>query len=132
MSNMSKQKITIVVWDNIGNVLLGVKIGGDHANEWRKDLVQSDPAAIEAAPTFDELFADYDTNVIEVHTLDELDKVIAEADYLVVHKERVPAEVLAKGKKIKLIQHLGLDYRGVPIETVRAMGIPVCATPLIN
>ena len=124
--------ITIVVWDNIGNVLLGVKIGGDNANEWRKDLVQSDPAAIDAAPTFDELFADYETKVIEVHTLEELDKVIADADYLVVHKERVPPEVLAKGTKLKLIQHLGLDYRGVPMDTARTMGVPVCATPLIN
>jgi phosphoglycerate dehydrogenase-like enzyme len=58
--------------------------------------------------------------------------VIADVDYLVVHKERVPPEVLAKGKKLRLIQHLGEDHRGVPMETARALGVQVCATPLIN
>src|SRR5258708_8179528 len=55
-----------------------------------------------------------------------------ELDYLVVHKERLPAEVLAAGKKLRLVQHLGLDYRGVPVETARALGVPVCAIPLVN
>src|SRR5258708_12063931 len=123
--------INIVVWDNIGNVLLGVRLQ-KNAEDWLKYLKPDDPAAIEAAPLFDELFADYETKVHEVKTLDELDAVIADADFLVVHKERVPAEVLAKGKKLRLIQHLGEDYRGVPMETAREMGVPVCATPLIN
>lgn len=124
--------INVVVWDNIGNVLLGVRLRKNDENEWQKYLRPDDPAAVEAAPLYEELFADYETTLHEVKTLEELDEVIADADYLVVHKERVPPETLAKGKKLRLIQHLGLDYRGVPMETARAMGIPVCATPLIN
>jgi phosphoglycerate dehydrogenase-like enzyme len=124
--------INIVVWDNIGNVLLGVQYGTSFGSDWFKDLNPEDPAALDAAPRFEELFADYETTVHQVKTLPELDAVIADADFLVIHKERVPPEVLAKGKKLKLIQHLGEDYRGVPLETARAMGVPVCATPLIN
>ncbi|MBX3085560.1 MAG: hypothetical protein KF716_28245 [Anaerolineae bacterium] len=124
--------IKIVVWDNIGNVLLGVRLRKQFGNEWMKKLTPDDPAAVESAPLFEEIFADYETEVIEVKTLAELDDVIAEADYLVVHKERVTPEVLRKGKKIRLIQHLGLDYRGVPMEVARELGVPVCATPLIN
>ncbi len=37
-----------------------------------------------------------------------------------------------RGKKLKLVQHLGLDYRGVPMDAARALGVPVCATPLVN
>ena len=33
---------------------------------------------------------------------------------------------------MRLVQHLGLDYRGVPMETARERGIPVAATPLVN
>jgi phosphoglycerate dehydrogenase-like enzyme len=124
--------INIAVWDNIGNVLLGVRLRKQTDNSWQKLLTQDDPAAVESAPLFEELFADYEVKLHEVKTLAELDAVIADLDYLVVHKERLPAEVLAKGKKLRLVQHLGEDYRGVPVETARAMGIPVCATPLIN
>jgi phosphoglycerate dehydrogenase-like enzyme len=124
--------INIVVWDNIGNVLLGVQYGQSFGSDWFKNLNPDDPAALDSAPRFDELFADYETSVHEVKTLQELEAVITEADFLVVHKECVPPEVLSRGKKLRLIQHLGEDYRGVPVETARAMGVPVCATPLIN
>jgi phosphoglycerate dehydrogenase-like enzyme len=30
------------------------------------------------------------------------------------------------------VQHLGLDYRGVPLEVARELRVPVAATPLIN
>jgi phosphoglycerate dehydrogenase-like enzyme len=120
------------VWDNIGNVLLGVRLRGMADHPWRDRLLPDDPAALEAAPLFEELFADYEINLHEVKTLAELEALMPELDYLVVHKERLPAEVLAAGKKLRLIQHLGLDYRGVPVETARAMGVPVCATPLLN
>jgi phosphoglycerate dehydrogenase-like enzyme len=124
--------INIVVWDNIGNVLLGVQLRKQFGDDWEKKLRPDDPAKIESAPLFEEIFADYETNVIEVKTLEELDAVIAECDYVVVHKERVTPEVLRKGTRIKLIQHLGLDYRGVPMDAARELGVPVCATPLIN
>jgi phosphoglycerate dehydrogenase-like enzyme len=124
--------IKIVVWDNIGNVLLGVRLRNQYGNDWVKKLTADDPAAIESAPLFEEIFADYETEVLEVKTLAELDAVIADTDYLVVHKERVTPEVLRKGKKIRLIQHLGSDYRGVPMDVAKELGVPVCATPLIN
>jgi len=124
--------IRIGVWDNIGNVLLGVRLRGQMDHPWHDRLLPDDPAAVEAAPLFDELFADYEVNLQEVKTLAQLEATMPELDYLVVHKERLPPQVLAQGKKLRLIQHLGLDYRGVPIETARAMGVPVCATPLVN
>jgi phosphoglycerate dehydrogenase-like enzyme len=124
--------IHIAVWDNIGNVLLGVRLRGMGSNPWRDNLSPDDPAALDAAPLFEELFADYQVTLHEVKTLAELEPLMPELDYLVVHKERLPAEVLAQGKKLRLVQHLGLDYRGVPVETARAMGVPVCATPLVN
>lgn len=129
---MAKEAITIVIWDNIGNVLWGVRTDDDGASERRKNLKPDDPAALDAAPTFDELFADYDVTLHECHTLDEVEAHVADADFLIIHKEMLPGDVLAKGKKIRLLQHLGLDYRGVPMETARRMGIPVAATPLVN
>lgn len=125
----------IVVWEEYNYVLLGVQIRREYAAELDKRLPPNDPARIEwakSAPLFEELFADYETNLISVKSLEELDSVIEDCDYLVIHKQRLTPEVLRKGKKIKLLQHMGEDYRGVPMETAREMGIPVCATPLIN
>ncbi len=127
--------INIVVWEEYNYVLLGVQIRKDFAQELEKRLPPNDPARVawaKDAPLFEEIFADYETNLIKVSTLEELDAVIENCDYLVVHKQRLPAEVLRKGKKIRLLQHMGQDYRGIPMDTAREMGIPVCATPLIN
>ncbi|MBI1255853.1 MAG: hypothetical protein GC204_00135 [Chloroflexi bacterium] len=124
--------LTIAVWDNIGNVLLGVRLEKGFGDGWQDKLVKTDPAAIDTVPEFSKMFADYDVTLHEVHTLAELDAVIEDVDYLVIHKERLTPEVLAKGKKIRLLQHLGEDYRGVPLEMAQSMNIPVCATPLIN
>ncbi len=129
---MAKEAITIVNWDNIGNTLWGVRTDGAGAAVPRENLRPDDPAALPSAPTFDELFANYDVTLYECHTLEEVDAHIADADFVVIHKENLPGEVLAKGKKVRLLQHLGLDYRGVPMETAKQMGIPVAATPLVN
>ena len=124
--------IHIGVWDNIGNVLLGVRLAQMNDNEWRQRLTSTDPAALEAAPVLEEVLADYPFTLHEVKTLAELEAIIADLDYLVVHKEHVPDAVLARGKRLRLVQHLGLDYRGVPLAAARALGVPVCATPLVN
>ncbi|MEO8397055.1 MAG: NAD(P)-dependent oxidoreductase [Chloroflexota bacterium] len=124
--------LTIAVWDNIGNVLLGVRLEKGFGDGWQDKLVKTDPAAIDTLPEFSKMFVDYDVTLHEVHTLAELDAVIADVDYLVIHKERLTPEVLAKGKKIRLLQHLGEDHRGVPMDVAKSMNIPVCATPLIN
>lgn len=127
--------INIVVWEEYNYVLLGVQFRNEYAHEIDKRLPPNDPARVEwakDAPLFEELFADYDIKLTKVSTLEELDAIIEDVDYLVVHKQRLPAEVLRKGKKIKLLQHMGQDSRGIPMETAREMGIPVCVTPLIN
>src|SRR5258708_5830855 len=120
----------MAVWDNIGNVLLGVRVRGQTGLPWR--LRPDDAAALEAAPLFEELFVGYEVALHEVKTLAQLEAIMPAPDYLVVHQERLSPEVLAAGRKLRLIQHLGLDHRGVPLETARAMGVPVCATPLLN
>ncbi|MCA0453667.1 MAG: hypothetical protein LCI00_06815 [Chloroflexi bacterium] len=125
----------IVVWEEYNYVLLGVQFRREYAHELEKRLPPNDPARVEwakDAPLFEELFADYDTKLTKVSTLEELEAIIEEVDYLVVHKQRLPAETLRKGKRIKLLQHMGEDSRGLPMETAREMGIPVCVTPLIN
>ncbi len=124
--------INIVVWEEYNYVLFGVQLRKDFGDELEKRLRSDDPARIESAPLFEEIFAEYETNLISVKTLEELDAVIADCDYLVVHKQRVTPEVLRKGKKIKLIQHMGSDYRGIPMDVAHELGVPVCATPLIN
>jgi hypothetical protein len=126
---MSEPAFTVVTWDNIGNTLWGVRLS-DVGDQWT--LLPDDPAALDSAPTFDELFADYDVTLHECKTLEAVDSHIADADFLVVHKEYLPGDVLRKGTRLRLIQHLGLDYRGIPMDAARAMGVPVAATPLVN
>jgi len=125
--------VKILVWDSVGNVLWGVRLDRIVKGDWRNRLSPDDPAAIDRAPvTFEELFADYDVELIECKSLEEVETNIADADFLNLHKVNLPGEVLAKAKKLRLVQHLGLDYRGVPMDAAKALGVPVAATPLIN
>lgn len=150
------QKIKIVVWDNIGNVLLGVRPWQSWAPATQERLLAEDPEAIAHAPSFDQIFSDEDVELVwfidpdklapgfgdltktfqqAVRPLTEPDALaaaIADADYLVVHKEQLAPEILRHGRRLRLIQHLGLDYRGVPVTTARELGVPVAATPLVN
>ena len=111
--------IKIVVWDNIGNVLLGMRLG--KATDTYA-LTDDDPAAVEGAPTFEEAFADYEIELHQIHKLEELEPLIEDTDFLVIHKERVPAEILAKGKKLRLVQHLGqrVAFQTRPLRSVLA------------
>jgi len=59
-------------------------------------------------------------------------EAIGEADVLIVHKEQVPAEAVATAPPLRLVQHLGRDARGLPMETIRSRGIVATATPLVN
>lgn len=124
--------VQVVIWDNIGNVLWGMEHEKSFGANWRDKLLPDDAAAIDRFPTMDELFAGYAMQLHRCHTLAEVEAAIPEADFVVIHKEVLPGPVLEKGTKVRLLQHLGLDYRGVPMETARAMGIPVAATPLVN
>jgi len=124
--------IKIVTWDSVGNTLWGVRMERIHGENFREKLPADDPAAIDRAPDFDDLFADYDVSLHECKTLEEVEAHIVDADFLILHKVNLPPEVLEKAEKLRLIQHLGLDYRGMPVATAQAMDIPATATPLIN
>ncbi len=150
------QPVKIVVWDSIGNVLLGVRPSQSWTPLVRSRLLAEDPDAPAHAPSFAKLFADHAVDLLwfrnagadpsafdglpgdfaaslrTLTAIKDLAAAIEDADFLVIHKERLPAEALLRARRLRLIQHLGQDYRGVPVETARAMGVPVAATPLVN
>ena len=153
---MAKEKIKIVVWDSIGNTVLGVRPWSSWEPKQVEHFLREDPAGPERAKSFDELFADYDVELIWYNSadaayaafgqlgadyegslrltksVDEIASEIVDADYLVLHKQRLPAEALLAARKLRLVQHLGQDYRGMPVEAARELGIPAAATPLVN
>ncbi|MCA9858386.1 MAG: hypothetical protein KC438_01620 [Thermomicrobiales bacterium] len=153
---MPKERIKIVVWDSIGNTVLGVRPWSSWDPQQVEHFLREDPAGPERAQSFDELFADYDVELIWFNSADEaygafgtlaedyqgslrltksVDEIaaeVADADYLVIHKHRFPAEALLNAEKLRLVQHLGQDYRGMPVDAARQLGIPAAATPLVN
>ena len=153
---MANDRVKIVVWDSIGNTLLGVRPWSSWTDAQRTQFIEEDPRGRENAPSFDELFKgrdveliwfdssdaayqafgalhrDYEGKVRLTKSVDEIAKEIEDADYLVLHKERLPGEALKRAKNLKLVQHLGLDHRGMPVDAAREMGVPAAATPLIN
>ena len=153
---MTSERVKIIVWDSIGNTLLGVRPWTSWDAPVRETLMQENlDAETTALPLreilagydvdltwfnsadapyapFGQLYADYEGSLRFTRSVDEIMGVIEDADFLVVHKERLPAEVLERAKKLRLVQHLGQDYRGIPLDAARARGIPVAATPLIN
>src|SRR5262245_56814062 len=124
--------VKILVWDSVGNVLWGVRLQQIIGENWRDKLSPDDDAAIDSAPTFEELFADYDVELVECKSLADVEANMADAEFLNIHKVNVPGDVLLKGKRLRLVQHLGLDYRGIPMDAARTLGVPVAATPLVN
>lgn len=149
-------KTKIVVWDSIGNTLLGVRPWSSWEPFQVEHFLDEDPAGQAHAPSFAELFAgrdielnwfnsadaayapfgqlaeDYAGNLRLTQNVDEIAAAMIDADYIVLHKQRLPAEVVRTATRLKLIQHLGLDYRGMPAAAARERGIPAAATPLIN
>jgi D-3-phosphoglycerate dehydrogenase len=122
----------VVVWDAVGNVMWGVRPWDKWWPGSRERLLEEDPDAQAHAPSFEEIFADYDAHLHQVKSAEELGEHIETADFLVTHKVGVPAGVLRQGRKLRLVQHLGLDYRGIPMDAARELGVPVAATPLVN
>ncbi len=129
---MGRKMTRIVVWDNIGNVLWGMRAWDEWDETSQAQLLAEDPNAREKVLSFDEMFKDYPVDLCEVHTEAELAAVLPDADVLLIHKETVPPELLRQARQLRLIQHLGQDYRGVPLATARDMNVPVAATPLVN
>lgn len=150
--------IKIVVWDNIGNTLLGVRPWASWDDRVRARLLDEDPGAEARAHAFDQLFAEagfqpdltwiYDPDRLgagfsgllsdypgRTHPLTDpaaLPDLVRDAEIIVVHKERLPAAAIADTPNLRAVLHLGQDYRGVPTDALRARGIPVAATPLVN
>jgi len=153
---VSQDRIKIVVWDSIGNTLLCVRPWTSWTDANRAQFVAENSAGERDAPSFQQLFAgrnidlvwfnspdgphqtfgalhdDFRDSIRFVQSIDEVAAEVADADYLVLHKERLPEEALRGAKKLRLVQHLGLDYRGMPVAAARAMNLPAAATPLIN
>src|SRR5215218_4171513 len=153
---MNDERVKIVVWDSIGNTLLGVRPWACWDAPVRETLLRENPSTETVAlplreilsgydvdltwfnsadapyAPFGQLYADYDGSLRFTRSVDEIVRAIEDADFLVLHKERLPAEALERTSRLRLVQHLGQDYRGVPMGAARARGIPVAATPLIN
>lgn len=153
---MAGERVKIVVWDSIGNTLLGVRPWASWDPAVQETLRRENPNAEAIALPLRDLLAGYDLDLIWFNSADapyapfgqlytdyagslrftqslaEIAREIADADFLVLHKERLPAFAVEGACKLRLIQHLGRDARGVPLEAARARGIPVAATPLIN
>jgi phosphoglycerate dehydrogenase-like enzyme len=126
------QRIKIVVWDSVGNVMWGVRPWDEWSLRAQSFLLAEDADGRAHAPSFAELFKDYNVHLRHVESVEELATEISDAIYLVVHKNSVPSEVLRRGEKLRLIQHLGWDHRGIPVQTAKEMSVPVAATPLTN
>jgi phosphoglycerate dehydrogenase-like enzyme len=153
---VANERVKIVVWDSIGNTVLGVRPWASWEPADRETLLREKPDAEALALPLRELLAGYDLDLVWFNSADaayapfgslyadyaeslrftkDLDEIVAEiadADFLVLHKERLPAEALERAGRLRLVQHLGQDARGVPLAAARARGIPVAATPLIN
>ncbi|MFN8593859.1 MAG: NAD(P)-dependent oxidoreductase [Thermomicrobiales bacterium] len=153
---MAERRIKVVVWDSIGNTVLGVRPWASWDASVRETLIAENPDAEAIAlplrellagidldmiwfnsadapyPPFGPLYADYAGSLRFTKSRDEISREIADADFLVLHKERLGPEVVASARNLRLIQHLGQDARGVPLAAARERGIPVAATPLVN
>jgi phosphoglycerate dehydrogenase-like enzyme len=128
----------IVVWDSVGNLMIGVRFQKSHdkplmSGDMRPNLKADDPAAVDVGyPNYEEILKDHEFELVDVFSLEELEDHIEDTDVLMVHKVRVPSKTLLRGKKLKIVQNLGNDYRSVPMDAAKQLGIPVTATPLIN
>lgn len=149
-------QIKIVVWDNIGNTILGMRDWGVWDEGTQQRLLTEDPEArakvidlfdllkehdvklvwlydeVKYQRGFKQLIDSYGEHTVAITGPEVIARELEDADFFILHKEILPPEALANANKLKLIQHLGWDYRGVPMEIATAKGIPVAATPLVN
>src|SRR3954471_22204478 len=143
---MTNERIKVVVWDSIGNTVLGVRPWASWDAPTQETLRRENPAAETVAlplrqlldgydldltwfnsaeapyAPFGQLYADYEGSLRFTRSMDEIVDAIDDADFLILHKERLPSEALERAKNLRLVQHLGQDYRGVPVQIARAHG----------
>lgn len=149
-------RIKVVVWDNIGNTILGMRAWEGWSAGVRARFAEERSASgtevialanlfsdqeldlvwlydpVKSQRGFTALFDEYRQSLRAVTGPDDVAEALADADFLILHKETLPPRALEGASRLKLIQHLGMDYRGVPIDAAQRHGIPVAATPLIN
>jgi phosphoglycerate dehydrogenase-like enzyme len=125
-------KVKIVVWDSVGNTLWGVRPWDEWPAQHQQLLLAADPDARTHCPSWSEILGGYTVNLVRAESVEQVAAEIADADFVILHKVRLPGDVLRRAHRCRLVQHLGLDYRGVPMAATREMGIPVAVTPLIN
>ncbi len=150
------KKLKIVVWDNIGNTLLGMRPWDAWPSGIQRRLTIEDQNAsarvvqleevlsghefelvwlydpVKSQRGFRDLFQEVDARLVDTTDPGAIDRELANTDFLILHKENLPAGALDGATRLRLIQHLGNDYRGVPLDAAREQQIPVAATPLIN
>ena len=148
--------IKIVVWDNIGNTLLGMRPWENWPERVRERLTTESVEAQSRVVAIGDLLRDHEIELVWLYdpvksergfraVFDEfgarlvdttdpgaIGRETADADFLILHKEMLPPEAIEGAERLRLIQHLGFDYRGVPMDTARQRGVPVAATPLVN
>lgn len=146
----------IVIWDNIGNTLLGVQPADFWSAELLARLEREQPGQPVRLVSYDDLLHGYPTEITWLYNPQKAQAgfrdlytrhsallrdandpatvaaAIQQADILILHKERVAPELVANAPHLRLIQHLGQDSRGVPLAAARARDIPVAAIPLVN
>jgi D-3-phosphoglycerate dehydrogenase len=122
----------VVVWDAVGNVTWGMRGWDEYGEVTKRQFLAEDPHGLSRIKTIAEFLAPHKSTVQRVQSAEELDAVIADAEFFIAHKVAVPSDVLRKGKSLRLVQHLGLDYRGIPLDAISALGVPLAATPMVN
>ncbi|MGN6483977.1 MAG: 2-hydroxyacid dehydrogenase [Thermomicrobiales bacterium] len=151
-----KPHIKVVVWDNIGNTVFGMQPWDAWSEAVHERLLIEDPDARAKVVSIAELFPDVDLEVkwlydpvksrrgfaafidsnaewlVPIEGPETIIRETKDADFFIHHKEMLPPEAVEGAGKLKLIQHLGKDYRGVPMAAAQAKGIPVAATALVN
>lgn len=151
-----RKRIKVVVWDNIGNTVFGMQPWDAWSEGIHERLLTEDPDARAKVVSIAELFPDVEVEVkwlydpvksrrgfaafidsnaewlVPIEGPETIIRETKDADFFILHKEMLPPEAVECAEKLQLIQHLGKDYRGVPMAAAQAKGIPVAATALVN
>lgn len=123
-------KIKVVVWDNIGNTMLGMRSWEEWPEGIQERLLTEDPDAKAPVVSFATLFPNDDVEIVWLYdpvkyqrgftvlfheheewirpiaSLDVIRQELADADFLIMHKETLPPDTLQDASKLRLIQHL--------------------------
>jgi phosphoglycerate dehydrogenase-like enzyme len=104
----------------------------EYGEQQQRQFLSEDPDGRARILTIEELLAPHAVDVQRVTNVAELHAHIGDADFLIAHKVLIPGAVMREGTRLRLVQHLGLDYRGIPLDAVGELGVPVAVTPMVN